>query len=62
MAKKKNSVQSLIDFERFTRSIVKTDKAEIAFFYVTLVRLEILYKYLLTLSSSLSADTIQNCS
>ena len=30
MAKKKNSVQGLIGFERFSRFGVKTDKAEMA--------------------------------
>ena len=33
MTKNKNSVQGLIGFERFTRFGVKTDKAEIAFYF-----------------------------
>ena len=32
--KKKNSVQKLIGFERFTKYGVRTDKAEFAFFAV----------------------------
>lgn len=42
MAKKKNSVQSLIGFERFTRFGVKTDKAEIAFFSVEPTNISVL--------------------
>ena len=34
MSKKKNSVQKLIGFERFTKYGVRTDKAEFAFFAV----------------------------
>lgn len=34
MSKKKNSVQKLIGFERFTKYGVRTDKAELAFFTV----------------------------
>ena len=42
MAKKKNSVQSLIGFERFTRFGVKIDKAEIAFFSVEPTNISVL--------------------
>lgn len=42
MAKKKNSVQSLIGFERFTRFGVKNDKAEIAFFSVEPTNISVL--------------------
>ena len=42
MAKKKNSVQSLIGFERFTRFGVKTDKTEIAFFSVEPTNISVL--------------------
>ena len=42
MAKKKNSVQGLIGFERFTRFGVKTDKAEIAFFSVEPTNISVL--------------------
>lgn len=40
--KGKNSVQSLIGFERFTRFGVKTDKAEIAFFSVEPTNISVL--------------------
>lgn len=40
--KKKNSVQSLIGFERFTRFGVKTDKSEIAFFSVEPTNISVL--------------------
>lgn len=60
MAKKKNSVQSLIGFERFTRFGVKTDKAEIAFFSVEPTNISVLsganidtkIRYLMTLLST----------
>ena len=42
MAKKKNSVQSLIGFERFTDYGIKTDKAEIAFFSVEPTNISVL--------------------
>ena len=42
MAKKKNSVQSLIGFERFTRFGVKTDKAELSFFSVEPTNISVL--------------------
>ena len=42
MAKNKNSVQSLIGFERFTRFGVKTDKTEIAFFSVEPTNISVL--------------------
>ena len=42
MAKKKNSVQSLIGFERFTNYGIKTDKAEIAFFSVEPTNISVL--------------------
>ena len=49
MAKKKNSVQSLIGFERFTNYGIKTDKAEIAFFSVEPTNISVL--------SAVSVDT-----
>ena len=49
MAKKKNSVQSLIGFERFTSYGIKTDKAEIAFFSVEPTNISVL--------SAVSVDT-----
>ncbi len=60
MAKKKNSVQSLIGFERFTCFGVKTDKAEIAFFSVEPTNISVLsgtnidtkIRYLMTLLST----------
>lgn len=60
MAKKKNSVQSLIGFERFSRFGVKTDKAEIAFFSVEPTNISVLsaasidtkIRYLMTLLST----------
>jgi hypothetical protein len=42
MTKKKNGVQGLIGFERFTRFGVKTDKAEIAFFAVEPTNISVL--------------------
>lgn len=58
--KGKNSVQSLISFERFTRFGVKTDKAEIAFFSVEPTNISVLsaanidtkIRYLMTLLST----------
>ena len=58
--KGKNSVQSLIGFERFTRFGVKTDKAEIAFFSVEPTNISVLsaanidtkIRYLMTLLST----------
>lgn len=60
MAKKKNSVQGLIGFERFSRFGVKTDKAEIAFFSVEPTNISVLsaasidtkIRYLMTLLST----------
>lgn len=60
MAKKKNSVQSLIGFERFTRFGVKTEKTEIAFFSVEPTNISVLsaanidtkIRYLMTLLST----------
>ena len=49
MAKKKNSVQSLIGFERFTNYGIRTDKAEIAFFSVEPTNISVL--------SAVSVDT-----
>ncbi len=59
--KKKNSVQSLIGFECFTRFGVKTDKAEIAFFNVEPTNISVLsaanidtkIRYLMTLLSTI---------
>ncbi len=59
--KKKNSVQGLIGFERFTRFGVKTDKAEIAFFIVEPTNISVLsaasidtkIRYLMTLLSTI---------
>lgn len=59
--KGKNSVQSLIGFERFTRFGVKTDKAEIAFFSVEPTNISVLseanidvkIRYLMTLLSTI---------
>lgn len=42
MTKKKNSVQSLIGFERFTNYGIKTDKAELAFFRVEPTNISVL--------------------
>jgi len=42
MAKRKNSVQSLIGFERFTNYGIKTEKAEIAFFSVEPTNISVL--------------------
>lgn len=58
--KGKNSVQSLLGFERFTRFGVKTDKAEIAFFSVEPTNISVLseanidvkIRYLMTLLST----------
>ena len=47
--KKKNSVQKLIDFERFTKYGVRTDKAEFAFFAVEPTNISVM--------SSASIDT-----
>lgn len=60
MAKKKNSVQGLIGFERFSRFGVKTDKAEMAFFSVEPTNISVLsaasidtkIRYLMTLLST----------
>ena len=49
MAKKKNSVQSLIGFECFTNYGIRTDKAEIAFFSVEPTNISVL--------SAVSVDT-----
>ncbi len=49
MAKKKNSVQSLIGFEGFTNYGIRTDKAEIAFFSVEPTNISVL--------SAVSVDT-----
>ena len=49
MAKKKNSVQSLIGFERFTNYGIRIDKAEIAFFSVEPTNISVL--------SAVSVDT-----
>lgn len=61
MQKKKNSVQGLIGFERFSRFGVKTDKAEIAFFSVEPTNISVLsaasidtkIRYLMTLLSTI---------
>ena len=61
MAKKKNSVQGLIGFERFSRFGVKTDKAEMAFFSVEPTNISVLssasidtkIRYLMTLLSTI---------
>ena len=42
MKKSKNSVQGLIGLERFTKYVVKTDKAEIAFFSVEPTNISVL--------------------
>ena len=42
MAKKKNSVQALMGFERFTNYGIKTEKAEIAFFSVEPTNISVL--------------------
>ncbi len=60
MQKKKNSIQSLIGFERFTRFGVKTDRTEIAFFSVEPTNISVLsvasidskIRYLMTLLST----------
>ena len=49
MSKKKNSVQKLIGFERFTKYGVRTDKAEFAFFAVEPTNISVM--------SSASIDT-----
>ena len=42
MAKKKNSVQSIIGYERFTNYGIRTDKDEIAFFSVEPTNISVL--------------------